>query len=225
MRYLLVLLVACGATPHSHRPTDGAITGLVRDLDSGEPLGAADVKLKHAGAPDISAVSGRDGVYTIDHLKPGRYSLFATYAGQPVTVRNIDVDAGEATYVDVQFTPGRPEPLTIDYGDPALGSITRYHPKNKVTLIEGTVVDVGSRARIAGAVVTAFGPTDNPDTMQAVTDDAGRYRFEPVTPGVYIVSAYYSVSGHGQIEVRRSDIQVAPDEGVIVPLAIETTKQ
>jgi hypothetical protein len=228
VRYLLVLLAACGAATSTHStrrsPTEGAITGLVRDHDSGDPLGAADVTLQRAGAPDAAAVSGRDGVYTIDHLKPGRYNLVGTYAGQTVTVRNIDVDPGEATYVDVQFTPGA-APVYVDYNDALLLAITRYHPKNPVSLIEGTVIDSRTRNRIAGAVVTAFGPTSNPDTLQGITDDQGRYKFEPVPPGVYVVSAYYSISGHAQIEVRRSDIHVDADEGVIVPLAIEVVKQ
>jgi hypothetical protein len=38
------------------------------------------------------------------------------------------------------------------------------------------------------------------------------------------VSAYYSISGRGQIEVRRSGIQVAAAEAVVVPLWIELAK-
>jgi hypothetical protein len=48
------------------------------------------------------------------------------------------------------------------------------------------------------------------------------YRFDPVPPGVYVVSAYYSVGNRGQIEVRRSDIEVDAAQGVRVPLWVET---
>jgi hypothetical protein len=63
------------------------------------------------------------------------------------------------------------------------------------------------------------------DTLQTVSDDNGRYRFDNVLPGTYVVSAYYSVSGRAQIEVRRAGIVVHANDGVIVPLAIETAKQ
>jgi hypothetical protein len=228
VRFLLVLLAACGTAGmnNARRPTQGAITGLTRDGDSAEPLGAADVVAKRPNAPDASGVSGRDGVYTIDHLPPGRYTVIGTYAGQTVTTTNVEVDAGEATYVDVQFTPSRPDPYTIDFSDVRFSAITKYRTKDGRTLIEGTVADVGTKYRIAGAVVTAFGPTGPyADTLQTITGDDGRYKFEPLRPGEYVVSAYYSVGGRGQIEVRRSDIKVDAGDDVNVPLFIETTRQ
>jgi hypothetical protein len=38
---------------------------------------------------------------------------------------------------------------------------------------------------------------------------------------VYSISAFYTVSGRGQIEVRRSGIELAGAEAVVVPLFIE----
>jgi protocatechuate 3,4-dioxygenase beta subunit len=58
-----------------------------------------------------------------------------------------------------------------------------------------------------------------------VTDDNGRYRFDQLQPGTYAISAYYSIGGRAQIEVRRSDISVAAREGVLVPLYIEMSRQ
>ena len=78
---------------------------------------------------------------------------------------------------------------------------------------------IGVVAQILGIAVTAM---LGEQTLQAVSDDEGRYRFDPVSPGTYIVSAYYAVDNHGQIEVRRSDIEVPAQGGVIVPLWIET---
>jgi hypothetical protein len=54
-----------------------------------------------------------------------------------------------------------------------------------------------------------------------VSDGFGRYRFEAMMPGTYSISAYYSVSGRAQIEVRRSGIEVGGAEAVVVPLWIE----
>jgi hypothetical protein len=221
---LVVLAAACGSAQHRRaKPTDGAIAGLVRDATSGEPLSSVDLQLVDASAHALAAVSGRTGLYAIDPVKPGRYTLHATYAGQPVTIKNIDIVAGEASYVDVMFTLGNPEPLSTDYSASSNAAISRYHPPQGAPLLEGTVSDATTRMRIAGAVVTAIGP--NNDTLQTVSDDQGRFKFAPIPPGSYTVSAYYSVGGRGQIEIRRSDITVDASEGVIVPLWIETTKQ
>ena len=133
---------------------------------------------------------------------------------------NIDVRAGETSYVDIAFTLGRPEPLHVDYGDKA-GEIGRYHPPNLgagVALIEGTVNDTSTRERVPGAVVTAV---LGGQTEQTISDEHGRFRFDGLAPGSYSVSAYYNISGRGQIEVRRSEIEVAGAEAVIVPLWIE----
>ena len=214
------MLAACGATAHPTHPTDGSIAGLVRDQGSGDPIRSAALQLS-SGA---RAISGANGLYAFDHVAPGRYSVVARFAGQPITIQNIDVRAGEPTFVDVTFTLGEPAPRYIDFADPTRGAITRYHPRGDVTLIEGTVSEVGTRERVVGAVVTAVGGARK-DVLQTVTDEQGRYRFVAVEPGTYAISAYYSIGGRGQIEVRRSDIEVARAEGVVVPLWVELAKQ
>jgi hypothetical protein len=219
VRILLVLLAACGAAQRP-QPTEGSIGGLVRDHASGDPIGMASLRLSNGA----TATSAPDGLYTIERIKPGRYTLVAKFAGQPVTIKNIDVRAGNATFVDVTFTLGNPEPILVDFGDPTQGEITRYKPKREIALIEGVVSEAGSRERVAGAVVTAVGGPSG-DTLQTVTDVQGRYRFDAVQPGTYVVSAYYNIGGRGQIEVRRSDIVVERAEGVVVPIWVELTKQ
>jgi hypothetical protein len=219
---LLVLLAACGGAAHP-RPTEGSIGGLVRDRASGDPVAMAEIQV--AGHETRSA---SDGLYSIDHLRPGRYTMHAHFAGQPITIRNIDVKAGDATFVDVTFTLGNPESIDVDFGDPTQGAIKRYYPKQlspSLALIDGTVSELGTRMRIVGAVVTAEGPGGPQAALQTVTDDQGRYRFDNIAPGTYAVSAYYSVGGRGQIEVRRSDIEVAGAEHVEIPIWIELSKQ
>lgn len=216
---LLVLLAACGAAQRP-QPTEGSIGGLVRDRASGDPIGMASLELS-SGA---TARSAPDGLYAIDHVKPGRYTLVAQFAGQPITIKNIDVRAGDATFVDVTFTLGNPDPIIVDFGDPTQGEITRYKPKRNITLIEGTVSELTTRERVIGAVVTASGGP-RAETLQTVTDTQGRYKFDAVEPGTYVVSAYYNIGGRGQIEVRRSDIVVARAEGVVVPIWVELSKQ
>ncbi len=223
---VVLLLAACGgATPAASRArTLGAIAGLARDLDSGDPVAKADVRVRGQGDMQAKVTTTSDrGLYDVDQLPPGTYQLTARFAGQPVDVMNIEVRAGETSYVDLVFTLGRPEPLRVDYGDKA-GEIGRYRPPALgagVSIIEGTVNDTSTRGRVPGAVVTAV---KGDQTEQTISDDHGRFRFDAVAPGTYAVSAYYSISGRGQIEVRRSEIEVAGAEAVIVPLWIELTR-
>jgi hypothetical protein len=225
---LLACLVACGA-PQRARPTTGAIAGLARDHDSGDPIAKAEIRVHAAAsAHQLTTTSSDLGLYDVDHLAPGRYHLSAAFAGQPLEVANIDVRAGETTMVDLTFTLGRPDPIRVDFGDPRAGAIDRYRPRGAGTtaagaIIEGTVNDTTTRLRVPGAVITAVG-TDIAKTQQTISDDHGRYRFDAMPPGIYSVSAYYSLGGRGQIEVRRSGINVDAAEAVVVPLWIETAR-
>ncbi len=233
MRSLVVVvwlglsLAACGAAQTAH-PTTGSIVGLARDHDSGDPVGQADLRLRAQGSfTPMIARSTTNGAYTFDHLEPGLYSLDASFAGQPVYVQNIAVRKGNATFVDVVFTLGRPDPIRIDFGNWHDGEIEHYHPHrlgDQLAMIEGTITDTGSRDRVAGAVVTVSGGP-NREVEQAVSDDQGRFKFEALAPGTYEVSAYYSISGRAQVEVRRSDVHVDGAEAAIVPLWIEIAKQ
>lgn len=228
MRIILILLVAlaaCGASQRAAatRPTTGAISGLARDQDTGDPIAKAEIRLAAGGR---STTSGDNGLYDIDHLQPGKYALVAVFAGQPVEISNIDVRAGQVTMVDLVFTLGRPEPIRVDFGNAKGSKIERYRPSKaapQTAIIEGTVSDTSTKQRVAGAVVTAIIGEDPTTTQQTVSDDAGRFRFE-TQPGTYSVSAYYSVSGRGQIEVRRSNISVEGAEAVHVPLFIEMSQ-
>lgn len=227
MQYLLVLaLVACGcgATSVRPRPTTGGIAGLARDLDSGDPIAKAEIRVRAGGQlqPRVTVSSDR-GLFDVQELPPGDYTLTAHFAGQPLEVNHIAIRAGEITMVDLVFTLGRPTPITIDHRMIKGTEIERYHPTHltsSVALIEGTVTDTATRQRVAGAVVTAVrGETGT--TEQTVADDQGRFRFDAVPPGVYSISAYYTISGRGQIEVRRSGVTVDGAEAVMVPLWID----
>ncbi|CAN5817379.1 hypothetical protein BH11MYX2_BH11MYX2_03490 [soil metagenome] len=225
---LAVSLAACAHSAVYPRASDGEITGLVRDYTTGDPIAMADIQLTAAAskAAPVRTHSDKQGNYDLAHVKPGVYELTAQFAGQPLRVKNIDVKAGGSAYVDLTFTLGSPDLVEWDWNDPRRAEINRYQPKNmapNAARIEGTVNDSGTHERVAGAVVTAVMP-DTEKTEQTVSDDQGRYQFENVTPGTYTVSAYYSISGHGQIEVQRNSIPVNAEEAVVVPLWVELTK-
>ncbi|MEO8842353.1 MAG: carboxypeptidase-like regulatory domain-containing protein [Kofleriaceae bacterium] len=229
MRYLLFVVAACGSTAvpsHSPPPAgEGAIVGLARDHDSGDVVAKAQIHIRPQGqiAP-LATITNHDGNFGMAHLAPGKYSLTASFGGQNVDVHSIDVTSGAPTVVDVMFTLGQPDPITVEFGDPKESAIDHY--KHGHALIEGTISNRLNHERVVGAVITAVGPGVGPmvPTLQAVSDDQGRYRFDPVPPGIYVVSAYYGIEERGQIEVRRSDIEVPDHEGVIVPLWVETER-
>lgn len=223
----VVLLAACGGARHGAQLTTGTISGLARDHDSGDPVAKALIQVRGKGQiRPFSTVSSDQGLYDMKQLRPGRYELTAVFAGQPVQVTNIDVRANEVTVVDVVFTLGHPDPIQIDYGNAKDSAIDHYTPPHlgaTVSIIEGTVTDTSTRERVPGAVVTAV-TAGNETTEQTISDDHGRFRFDRVPPGTYSVSAYYSISGRGQIEVRRSQIEVAGAQAVVVPLWIEMVR-
>jgi hypothetical protein len=224
--YALLSLVACSGIGRVKPPTTGNIAGLARDHDSGDPVSLAEIRISGPNLAPRSTTSGDRGFYDIDKVAPGTYELKATFAGQPIRVTNVVVRAGTVTTVDLMFTLGRPEPIDVDFGNAKDSQIDRYHPKDlarEIGIIEGTVNDSGTRARVVGAVVTV-GVGTSDDTEQTVSDDHGRFRFERMLPGIYSVSAYYNVSGRGQIEVRRSGIALEGAEVVVVPLWIEMTR-
>jgi Carboxypeptidase regulatory-like domain len=223
---LLLCLAACGGSATQvTKSTTGGIAGLARDHDSGDPVAKAEIRIRATGElKPLETVTSDRGLFDIQKLRPGRYTLSALFAGQPVEVSNIEVRAGEITMVEVTFTLGRPEPLQYDHT--AKGAeIDRYRPKSlsasSAGLIEGTVNDVQTSKRVAGAVVFAVQSDDTASAQQTVSDDFGRYRFDAMRPGTYEISTYYSVSNRGRIEVRRSGIEVARSEAVVVPLWIE----
>ncbi|MBA3539665.1 MAG: carboxypeptidase regulatory-like domain-containing protein [Deltaproteobacteria bacterium] len=231
MHWLLAFVIgvaACGGSAstttsgQSPGATSGAIAGLARDQDSGDPVASAEILVRAQGQLEpLRTTSSKEGIYGFDHLASGRYTLTARYAGQPIEVVNIEVRAPELTVVDLVFTLGRVDPIRIDFTDPESSQIVRYKPKGlapSIAAIEGTVSDTGTRDRIAGAVITLIG---NDQTQNTVSDAHGRYRFETM-PGVYTVTAYYSIGGQAQVEVRRSGIDAAGAEVVVVPMWIES---
>jgi mannose-6-phosphate isomerase-like protein (cupin superfamily) len=227
-----VLLVACGGRGGSDGTTadraklKAAVLGLARDSHTGEPVAMAELELR---GPDHRTTStNKSGLYTIDGIRGGTYTLKGIFAGQPIEITRIPVRDGEATYVDILFTLGDPQPINVVFGDHA-NEITRYYPKSispATSIIEGIVADISTRERVVGAVVTAAhkDPADQLQTDQTISDDHGRYRFENVIPGTYTVSAYYSIGGRAQVEVQRNKIEIKAGEAVVVPLMIELAK-
>ncbi|MBC8124478.1 MAG: carboxypeptidase regulatory-like domain-containing protein, partial [Candidatus Kapabacteria bacterium] len=99
----LSLFFASTATVFAQGVTTGSVTGTV----SGEaPLAGATVKIISVTTGSIyGAISKSKGRYLIKGVRPGTYTLVATFVGyRPDTVRGVNVDVGDATTVNVRLS-------------------------------------------------------------------------------------------------------------------------
>jgi hypothetical protein len=246
----VLLLAACSQPRRPTPPAEGTLSGLVRTADTGAPVTDVRIVVRRAGdaadAPAIEQRSGSDGAYVVPRLAPGEYDVKVYRDDRPIGDQRIAIEAGRITGLDLA-APAEADPAdpadTADTNAAADGDHTsapadavvavdttrnaplwRYRPLDgdaTVATIEGTVSEEGERTRLGGAVITV---TDRAGGLiaDAITDDDGRFRIERLAPGGYVVSAYYTLIGRGQFEIRRNDVDVAAGEVVVVPLAIET---
>lgn len=80
----------------------GAVTGKLTDKEAADsPLPFANVSVKES---DKGTTSDFDGLYGIDHLDPGTYTLVFSYVGyKTVEITDIKVTAGEVTQVSTSL--------------------------------------------------------------------------------------------------------------------------
>lgn len=80
----------------------GSIAGFVTDANSGEPLHAVDITLSPDG---LSAISGSDGRYEYQDLKPGIYTIQASKSGYISNSKRVSVVSGRSVSGDILLTP------------------------------------------------------------------------------------------------------------------------
>lgn len=81
---------------------NGSIAGVVLDKETREPLIGASILLD---STRMVAITDFDGKYKAS-VKPGTYSVTCKFLGkQPVTVRNVVVQAGKQSVVDMELLP------------------------------------------------------------------------------------------------------------------------
>lgn len=220
-------LGACAGRAYQGPPpvTVGSLAGIIRTADTGSPVGDATIVLRRPGelAPVQERTNGT-GAYMIAALPPGQYDVKVYQDERTIGDEQIAIQAGKVTGLDLAVGPrlSMAEAASVDVasGTP----LWRFRPADAnpgAAVIEGTVTELGERTRLEGAVVTVV-DRDGRLIAEAVSDDGGRYHIEDVAPGSYAVSAYYTLVGRGQFEIRRNDVVITAGEVVVVPLAIET---
>ena len=81
----------------------GSILGVVKDVETGEPLPYVNIRL--AGRSDGTA-SEADGRFQLLQLKPGEYELICSYIGyEEKRLEGINVTANQSITLDVQLAP------------------------------------------------------------------------------------------------------------------------
>ena len=95
---LLFLLVAGSATSLLFAQT-GSVGGHITDVESREPLVGATVVLEGTAT---GAVTDADGYFRIEGLKPGAYSLSASYISyQSGSLAGVEISANQETIIDI----------------------------------------------------------------------------------------------------------------------------
>lgn len=101
----------------------GSLQGKITDQETGEPLMFANVALQQGETQVGGAQTDMQGRYEITQLKPGTYSVTFSYIGYAAKeVKEVLIDAGKATSLDVQLQGGvqLDEIVVIEYSRPLI---------------------------------------------------------------------------------------------------------
>jgi hypothetical protein len=74
----------------------GGIAGEVRDQGGGAPIARFRVEAAGPGGRTVTATRGKQGVFTLAHLLPGRWRLVASAPGFVTAEREVDVPRSPA---------------------------------------------------------------------------------------------------------------------------------
>jgi hypothetical protein len=189
----------------------GAVSGRVTGPD-GAPLADARVTLFSGGGPQSGAVLGgnygevrtdAEGRYRISWLQPGRFNVGAGGAA----LGGMWGDGSRHGRVVRQgIAVGEGEDVRVDFELATSGGV------------EGLVRDTAGAA-VAGAVVFVQGEDGaSLEPFSTITSDAaGRFRYEGLAPGRYLVSARGSAHASGEAQ----SVDVDSGEPTRVTLAVE----
>jgi hypothetical protein len=165
---------------NAHLAAGGAVSGAVLTASpsgraAGECAEAEPVSQDNVGR---SALSGRNGAYTIRGLAPGQYRVFfgdqlCSFGGPALATQWYDGQQTRATATIITVTAGH---TTSGIGATLLSGGT----------ISGTVTSA-SAAGLSGACVIAQRQAARSQPVQAVTDAAGSYTLIDLPPGKYTV--------------------------------------
>ncbi len=182
-------------------PTNGALQGMVTDLETSLPL--AGVTLSVSGSNTVSTITAADGSYRLTDLLPGIISVTASLSGYMDISGNGTVVAGNA----IIFNPEMPP--------------TNYVGNDNGQVV-GKVVDAVTQEALRYVSVRVVG--DSSDVSVSTSFD-GSFRIEDLLPGEYqlsfekedYVSRGYSalVTSGGTIDMQTIELNLAITKATI----------
>ena len=175
MKYLPILLIVLLSLPgckEEDSPVEsvgnllGNITGIITDSETGNVIPQVLVTTQNSTS---SVITDIDGVFFIENVSPGNYTLVAEKAEYVVSQVSVRVDSGLTTTADIVLTKEK---------DPESG------------ILEGQVINASDDSGIETAVVTITSEDEsNSINLTKISDTNGNYQFLDIPPGNYAVSA------------------------------------
>ena len=214
----------------TRRPARGALV-------IAEPLPSADGTSPGGNGMNLMTHVATDGTYTLEHISPGEYTVFAFTPGYLLSLPDImDPGAmGSATPAQRRELLARNGTVSVSGTDTATFDITLHRgaaisgrvlysdgaPASQITLV---LEDVNAKSKGA--------KTDqNQEFMMAManlmlthqnysTDDQGRFRLVGIQPGTYRVAAAQPVGGYAETSDAEGRGQVMVLTGMADPHAL-----
>ncbi len=111
MRLLFLSLFFIATTAFTNAQSNGSIVGKIIDKEANnEPLAFANILIK---GTTKGTTSDFDGLYEIDNIEPGTYTLSFSYLGyESIEIPNVIVESGKATTINVTMTAS--EGMSLD---------------------------------------------------------------------------------------------------------------
>ncbi|MFL5754175.1 MAG: carboxypeptidase regulatory-like domain-containing protein [Bacteroidia bacterium] len=110
---IIATIVSLQAKSNILMPGTGEIRGLVKDENHDPAIGAI-IHVTAGGVEIAKAVADINGKYVVKPLQPGYYDLLVQQIGyRTLTVKKIEVEADEASYVDVDLVPNTLDVVNI----------------------------------------------------------------------------------------------------------------
>ncbi|SMC44263.1 TonB-dependent receptor [Cellulophaga tyrosinoxydans] len=111
MRLLFLSLFFIATTAFTNAQSNGSIVGKIIDKEANdEPLAFANILIK---GTTKGTTSDFDGLYEIDNVEPGTYTLSFSYLGyESIEIPNVIVESGKSTTINVSMTAS--EGMSLD---------------------------------------------------------------------------------------------------------------
>lgn len=175
MKYLSILLVVLllfNACKEEDNPVGsvgtqlGNITGIITDSETGNVIPQVLVTTQNSTS---SVITDIDGVFYIENVSPGNYTLVASKVDYVTSQVSVRVDSGLTTTADIVLSK-------------------EQEPESGV--LEGQVINASDDTGIETAVVTLTSEGEtNSINLTKISDSNGNYKFLDIPPGTYAVSA------------------------------------